>query len=361
MNLTIGFPNLNLQFDQVPEAFRIGNFTITMFGLLLAAGLLLGLISIMIRASRKERGINHYLGMTLLALFGALIGARAFYVAFRWEEFQGDILKVLFIRDGGLAFYGALAGGFLFAALYAAAARLPLLEMLDTMTFGVLLCQIIARWGDFFGRNSFGEYTDLPWAMKLPQDMVRASEITENIREHVSVAGNEYFIQVHPVFLYESLACLILLIILKIRNHSKLFGGEIFFLYLAGYGLIRFGTEWLRTDKLLLPGTEYGICWLISGVLFVLFALVGLICRSMAKKRLRVEEEHRERRERTLEFVEEENAKRDAEDAIRLAQDLHIEPEDEEALRAEIEKEAEEAMKQIQAETAEAVQEAVKE
>ena len=157
------------------------------------------------------------------------------------------------------------------------------------------------------------------------------------------------------------LACLLLLIILKIRNHSRLFGGEIFFLYLSGYGLIRFGTEWLRTDKLLLPGTEYGICWLISGVLFILFALVGLICRAMAKKRLQIEEEHRERRERTREVVEEENAKHDAEDAIRLARDLHVDPEDQEALLAEIEKEAEKAMKEIQAETAEAVSEAVKE
>ena len=79
---------------------------------------------------------------------------------------------------------------------------------------------------------------------------------------------DEPFIQVHPLFLYESIWCLLLLIVLLILGRRKSFQGEIFLRYLAGYGLGKCGIEWLRTDSLYIPGTKISVSLLVSAVLF---------------------------------------------------------------------------------------------
>ncbi len=105
--------------------------------------------------------------------------------------------------------------------------------------------------------------------MRLPVDAVRGSDITELMRKHMETADGVSYIQVHPTFLYESLWCMLILILLFLYRKRKLFNGELFLVYLAGYGFGRFWIERLRTDQLLLPGTGVPVSQLLAGVLVV--------------------------------------------------------------------------------------------
>ena len=122
----------------------------------------------------------------------------------------------------------------------------------DTAGLGLILGQIIGRWGNFFNREAFGEYTNNLLAMRLPLDAVRKSDVTQLMMEHLEVIDGISYIQVHPTFLYESLWNLGVLLFLIFWSKHKKFEGEVFLLYLFGYGVGRFWIEGLRTDQLML-------------------------------------------------------------------------------------------------------------
>ena len=113
--------------------------------------------------------------------------------------------------------------------------------------------------------------------MRIPLDAVRSSDVSENIREHIDVIDGVSYIQVHPTFLYESLWCLMVLVILLLYRTHKKFNGELFLMYLAGYGAGRVWIEGLRTDQLWFPGTEIPVSQVLAGVLVVV-AVVLIVC-----------------------------------------------------------------------------------
>ena len=188
------------------------------------------------------------------------------------------------------------------------ARRKSFMQMADTASMGIVIAQIIGRWGDFFNRESFGEYTNSIFAMQLPLSAVRSSEVTSAMRENLETIGGTSYIQVHPVFLYESLWCLLLFLLMLVWKRKKHFHGEVFLKYLAGYGLGRFCIELLRTDKLMIPGTSVGISQLISAALFVICAMIAVVEETMAKKRAA-----RRRRRREQDYEAQERAAREAE------------------------------------------------
>ena len=175
------------------------------------------------------------------------------------------------------------------------------MQMADTACMGLAVAQIIGRWGDFFNRESFGEYTNSIFAMQLPLSSVRSSEVTSVMRENLETIGGISYIQVHPVFFYESLWCLLLLLLMLVWKRKKRFHGEVFLRYLAGYGLGRFVIEYFRTDKLMIPGTSVGVSQVISAALFLICAVVVTVEGSMAKKRAA---KRRRRREQDYEAQE---------------------------------------------------------
>ena len=128
---------------------------------------------------------------------------------------------------------------------------------------GILLGQVIGRWGNFFNRESFGEYANLPWVMQIPVSVGRSGEVSGAMRDNLLTINGISYIQVQPVFLYESLWCLLLLLLLMALRRKKKYEGELFMIYLAGYGFGRFFCEWIRTDKLYIPGTKVGISMVI--------------------------------------------------------------------------------------------------
>jgi phosphatidylglycerol:prolipoprotein diacylglycerol transferase len=306
--MSIRFESLGIDFNYVPKSIRIFGYEITMLGILLAVGMLLAVWAVVRRAKRKGEDQNLYLGAACAAVPGAIIGGRLFYVAFSWSLYKSDLFSILDLRSGGMALYGALLGGALTVSLYCAIRRVSFGETADALTFGILIVQIFTRLGDFFNRESFGGYTDWACAMQMPLSSVRASEVTSEIRENLLTIDGSSWIQVHPVFLYEILWCLILLFALLILRRKKRFSGEIFMRYLAGYGFVRFFTEWLRTDQLWIPQTTIPISMVLSAALFVVCSISVSVSRSMEKKR----NEARKRRRQELE--DQKAAEREKED-----------------------------------------------
>ena len=306
--MSIQFPNLGINLDYVGKSIHIFGFEITFFGLIVALGMLLGLGFVMLEAKRCGEDQDRYLGMFIVSLITGVIGARLYYVAFSWNTYEENVGQIFNIRNGGLAFYGGLLGGVIGAAIFCAIRKTSFARMADTASMGIVIGQIIGRWGDFFNRESFGEYTNNIFAMQLPLSAVRSREVPVTMRENLETIGGVSYIQAHPVFLYESMWCLLLLLLMLVWKRKKRFHGEVFLRYLAGYGLGRFFFEYLRTDKLLIPGTTVGISQLVSAALFLICTVVAMVESSMAKKRAALRKRRREQ-----DYEAQEKAAREAE------------------------------------------------
>ena len=306
--MSIQFPNLGITLGYVGKSISIFGFEITFFGLMIALGMLLGLGFVILEAKRCGENKDDYLEMLIISLLFGVAGARLLYVLCSWNLYKGNVVQIFNIRNGGLTFWGGLLGGLLGAVIYCAVRRKSFMQMADTASMGIVIAQIIGRWGDFFNRESFGEYTNSIFAMQLPLSAVRSNEVTSAMRENLETVGGTSFIQVHPTFFYESMWCLLLFLLMLVWKRKKRFQGEVFLKYMAGYGLGRFCIEFLRTDKLLIPGTSIGISQVISAVMFVICAFVAVVEGTMAKKRAA-----RRRRRREQDYEAQERAAREAE------------------------------------------------
>ena len=304
MDMSIRFPNLQIYFGYVGRSVSIFGFEITIYGLLIAAGMLLGLIFVLRQAKAQNENQNLYLEMMIPAMLGGVIGARAFYVLFNWNLFSGrSAAEICDIRNGGMSLYGGILGGALLAALYCRIRKVSFQRMADTASMGLLITQIIGVWGNFFNRESFGGYTDSLFAMQIPADIVHPGQITETIEEHLVTVGDVSYIQVHPLFLYESLWCLLLFLVLLVYTRRKTYQGEVFLRYLAGLGLGGAGIEWLRTDSLKIPGTDFPVFLPVCALLFLICGVSATVRRVLWKKR-----EAGRRRRREERYAAEEKA-----------------------------------------------------
>ena len=186
MNLSIRFPNISAYFEGMNKSFTVFGFEITVYGILVAVGMLLGLAVIMLQVRKHKENPNLYLGMVLVSLIGGLIGARLYYLAFSWESFSGkpwtDLIN---IRGGGLAIYGGIFGGALAGFIYCKIRKVSFGQMADTVSIGLLTGQIIGVWGNAFNREAFGEYTDSLFAMQIPLESVHSSAVTKQMRDNL--------------------------------------------------------------------------------------------------------------------------------------------------------------------------------
>lgn len=283
MNATdIAFPYLGIFLENVPKKFSLFGFDIAFYGVIIGIGVLLGLCLAVHDAKITGQNPDNYWDFAIYAVIFSVIGARLYYVAFSWDKYKDNLLSIFNTRNGGMAIYGGVIGAFLTLFVYTRIKKLNPFQMGDSGVLGLILGQIIGRWGNFMNREAFGDYTDSLFAMRLPIAAVRSHEITDNMLRHITEGVN--YIQVHPTFLYESAwNLMILILMLTYRKHKK-FHGEICLFYLGGYGLGRFWIEGLRTDQLLIPGTEIAVSQMLS-ICIVIFALVtDVVVRVCIKK-----------------------------------------------------------------------------
>ena len=289
MDYHINFPNLGIYLEHVGKSISIGGFSIAFYGMVIACGMLCG-IALACRMAkwdtRYQQNPDDYMDMAVFTIIFSVICARIYYVVFRWDLYKDNLIRVFYIREGGLAIYGGVIGAFVSVFIWSCYKKKPFGLLVDTAIAGLAIGQVIGRWGNFFNREAFGGYTDNLLAMQLPVSAVRQSEITAEQWEHVLTIDGVQYIQVHPCFLYESLwnLCVVCLLIWFFRKKRK-FDGECGLLYLAAYGAGRFWIEGLRTDQLLIPGTDYPVSRALAAVMFLVSTIWILIGHSRAVRK----------------------------------------------------------------------------
>lgn len=283
MHTSIEFPNIGIHLESVGNHITIFGFDIAYYGMIIGAGILAGIFIAAWEAKRTGQKPDDYYDLAIYAVIFSIIGARIYYVVFSWDMYKDNLLSIFNIRQGGLAIYGGVIAAVITVTVFAKIKHLSAPVLMDTAGLGLVAGQMIGRWGNFFNREAFGEYTDWLLAMRLPVDAVRGSDITGLMREHMETVEGVSYIQVHPTFLYESLWCLLIFILMLLYRRHKKFDGEVFLLYLAGYGFGRFWIERLRTDQLLLPGIGFPVSQLLAGVLVLLSVALIFFNRRKAR------------------------------------------------------------------------------
>ena len=284
MDMSINFPNPGIHLEHVGKSISIFGFEIAYYGIIIGIGMIAGVLIAAAEAKRTKQNSEDYFDLAIFAIVFAIIGARLYYVIFSWENYKDDLLSIFNIREGGLAIYGGIIAAVITVIVFAKIRQLSAWKLMDTACLGLIAGQMIGRWGNFFNREAFGGYTNNVFAMQLPVDAVRASDITEKMQEHIRLIDGVSYIQVHPTFLYESLWCLGVLIFLNFYKRYKKFDGEVFFMYLFGYGLGRVWIEGLRTDQLCIPGIGWPVSQVLAGVLVVAAPVVIYLGRRRAGK-----------------------------------------------------------------------------
>ena len=285
----IAFPNIGIYIPHLPKGITIGGFTIAFYGMIIAAGMLSGLWLACHQAQRTGQKKEVYTDFAIYAIIFSLIGARLYYVVFSWENYKDDLLQIFNTRGGGMAIYGAVIAAVLTAIIYCKVKKYNFFLLADTAVGGLVLGQIIGRYGNFLNREAVGEYTNSLFAMRLRVDQVNPANITELMKSHMTTVDGVQYIQVHPTFLYESLWNILVLVLILVFTTKKKFNGEIFLLYLVGYALGRVWIEGLRTDQLQIGSTGIAVSQVLSGAI-VIVGVVVWICvrRKLGKKILTV-------------------------------------------------------------------------
>ena len=269
MDMEINFPNLGIYLDHVGKNISIFGFSIAYYGIVIVTGMMIAIWIAQREAKRTGQNPEQYLDLAMIGIAAGILGARIYYVIFAWDYYKDDLLSIFNIRQGGLAIYGGIIGACIAVVIYSRKKKQNFSLLMDTASMSIVVGQIMGRWGNFFNREAFGDYTNNLFAMQLPVSAVRANEITQKMWDHVVTVNGVEYIQVHPTFLYESLWNVGVLLFLFWFRKRKKFDGEVFLMYLIGYRLGRIWIEGLRTDQLLLPVVGLPVSQLLSGCLVV--------------------------------------------------------------------------------------------
>ncbi|MCL6456572.1 MAG: prolipoprotein diacylglyceryl transferase [Gorillibacterium sp.] len=234
------------------SAFTIGALDVRWYGIILALGALAGLFLAIREGKRFGIIPDFFMDVLLIGVPSALVGARIYYVAFQWEDYRGNILDVFKIWEGGIAIYGALIGAFIGTFFYIRAKGYSFWRIADICAPGLLIGQLIGRWGNFMNQEAHGG--------PVTEAFLRTTLHLPNFIVNQMFINGEFY---HPTFLYESLWNLLgLLIIFWLRRRPLFHSGQVILSYLVWYSIGRFFIEGLRTDSLAFAGPH----WLASAM-----------------------------------------------------------------------------------------------
>ncbi len=282
--MDILFVNLGIGIETVQKTFSVFGVEIAYYGLIIVCGMIAGTAIALWDAKTSGQDPDMYLDFGIYAIILSVIGARVYYVIFEWDMYKDNLWEIFNIRNGGLAIYGGVLTAILTLFVFTRIKKQSMMKMADTGALGLITGQIIGRWGNFVNCEAFGGYTDNLLAMRLNVENVNSSMISEELWANKIVENGITYIQVHPTFLYESMWNLgVLLLMLLYRKHKK-FNGEVFMLYLFGYGVGRFWIEGLRTDQLTIGDTGLAASQVLALIMVVVSAAIVIIKRIQLKK-----------------------------------------------------------------------------
>ena len=246
----------------------IGPITIYWYSFLIIIAVLIGYNMVINYSKKINYKTSAIIDMTFYLIIFAILGARIYYVIFNLDAYKDNLLEIFMIWKGGLAIYGAIIAGMLYILNYCKKKELSFIKVLDIFSLSLLLGQAIGRWGNFFNSEAYGGITTY--------ESLKSLHIPEFIINGMYIEGS-YRV---PTFLYESLWCLIGVIILFIiRKKDRTVNGKQVSFYLIWYGIGRLAIEGLRTDSLYLGNFR------ISQIVSLIAIILGIIIRLSLKKR----------------------------------------------------------------------------
>lgn len=263
----VNFPGLGLTIEHLIEGFEVFGLHISLSGILIALAMFLGLFITERLAKKTEQNTEIYLDLAIRLVLASVVGARAGYVITHWEYFITDQGSVFNISDGGMSSAGAVIAGLIVSFVYCKQKKLSWLQLCDTAMPGIVVGQMLASLGCFFGRDMLGTYSDGKFAMQVALQDVDSRAVALGRASTQMVRGN--FLQVHPLALYETLILLVLLLGLIILWKLKKMNGMLLSLYLMGYGIMVFCMEFIRLDSQKIMGSRFSIEHVVAAGLFL--------------------------------------------------------------------------------------------
>lgn len=257
---SIIFPMLGDLVLDPPSYFTVFGRNIYFYGVFIGCGFLLGIIYCSKKSASFGIKADDLFDLMIWLIPLSIVGARLYFVLFRLDDYIGTpFINWIAVWGGGLAIYGGVIAGMLTIIVFCRRKKISIPAMLDLIVFGLLIGQILGRWGNFMNREAFGAETDVFCRMGL-----------------VSPSGETIY--VHPTFLYESLWNLVCFIFLCVwvKQGRRRYDGQCILIYFFWYGIGRTWIEGLRTDSLYIGGTDIRVSQALSAVL-AFIALVLLI------------------------------------------------------------------------------------
>lgn len=231
-----------------PVAFRIFGIEVMWYGLLIASGVLIGIIIAIKEAKRVGLNEQTLIDFLIWEIPLCLVGARLYYVIFEWDMYKNNPIEALNIRNGGLAIHGAIITAIIVAVIFTKIKKIDFWMIADVCSPSLILAQSIGRWGNYANQEAHGGPTNLPWG--------------------IMING----VKVHPTFLYESIwNFLVFLFLLWYGKNKQKVRGEVFLLYLGLYSFIRFFVEGLRTDSLMLGQIRVAQLMSVIGIVIPIY------------------------------------------------------------------------------------------
>lgn len=261
----ISFPMFGDFSVNPPSSFNLFGRPIYFYAVIIACGMVLAALYCAKRAPQFGLTEDNLYDFIIWAIPLCVIGARLYYVAFKWDYYAENFGEIVAIWNGGLAIYGGVLTGIIVALVWCKVKKIPFFALADLASLGLLIGQAVGRWGNFMNREAFGAETDAFCRMGL------------------TYPGMET-VYVHPTFLYESLWNLIGLVVLHIwtKKGRRKYDGQVFWLYIFWYGLGRAWVEGLRTDSLYVGQTDIRVSQLLAAI-SAAAALAVLIVKAIKK------------------------------------------------------------------------------
>jgi phosphatidylglycerol:prolipoprotein diacylglycerol transferase len=251
-----------------PVLIRIGPLTIHTYGFMIAAAFLLGLWLAQRQAEREGLPRDKVTDIGFYALFAGIIGSRIFFIGTDWNHFSAHPFDMIKIWEGGLVFYGGVVFAIPVAVWYARRQRLSLWQTADVWAPSIAVGHAIGRLGCFCAGCCYGVPTGLPWGVVF------------NNPETLAIRG----VALHPTQLYESAAELLNFVILVMVRRKKAFHGQLFWLYVLNYAVIRAVIELFRGDierGFILPGISVS-----QGISALMFATALVFILKLRRHRI---------------------------------------------------------------------------
>ena len=276
----VKFANIAKEFS-VSNTLDLGFTTVRWYGVIIAFGFLLAVLFGGRIAYKWKINLDKMIDVLLYGTIGGIVGARLYYVAFKWDYYGQHLSDIFKIWEGGLAIYGGIIGGILAAFIVCKIEKLNFFNLLDMVSMSLLIGQGIGRWGNYANQEAFGSLTNKNWGMMsdtVAEYISRNASYfgldnVDNVKQYI--ADNNLY--VHPTFFYESVWCIlgffVLYIIMKKRRK---FSGQLFLCYGVWYGFERMVVEGMRSDSLYIANTSIRVSQALSAAL-MLVSLVLLI------------------------------------------------------------------------------------